>query len=245
MTETTSSSRSLFWGFVAIAAGIFLAGLFVAGALKDIRRTNDEITVTGSAKRPIRADHAIWRPSVTAQNLSVTAAFEQVQSQSNRVVAFLKAQGVADSSVTLRPVETYTVESYSNTGEQRPPSYRVTQTFEIRLNDVDAMAKLAREANTLMMQGIPLTGSAPEYIYTELADIRIAMLGDATKDAKTRAERIAESVGASLGAVRSVHLGVFQVTTRNSTDVSSMGINDVSSIEKDITSVVHVTFGLE
>jgi hypothetical protein len=107
------------------------------------------------------------------------------------------------------------------------------------------MAKLAREANTLMMQGIPLTGSAPEYIYTELADIRIAMLGDATKDAKTRAERIAESVGASLGAVRSVHLGVFQVTTRNSTDVSSMGINDVSSIEKDITSVVHVTFGLE
>jgi hypothetical protein len=110
MTETTSSSRSLFWGFVAIGAGIFLAGLFVAGALKDIRRTNDEITVTGSAKRPIRADHAIWRPSVTAQNLSVTAAFEQVQSQSNRVVAFLKAQGVADSSVTLRPVETYTVE---------------------------------------------------------------------------------------------------------------------------------------
>lgn len=245
MTETTSSSRSLFWGFVAIAAGIFLAGLFIAGALKDIRRTNDDITVTGSAKHPIRADYAIWRPSVSTQNLSVTAAFEHVQAESERVLAFLKAQGVPDSSVTLRPVETYTVEMYNNTGEPRPPNYRVTQTFEIRMHDVDAMEKLARGANVLMMQGIPLTGSAPEYIYTKLADIRIAMLGEATKDAKVRAERIAESVGSSLGAVRSVQLGVFQITTRNSTDVSGMGMNDVSSIEKDITSVVHVTFGLE
>ena len=39
-------------------------------------------------------------------------------------------------------------------------------------------------------------------------------------------------------------MGVFQITPRNSTDVSDYGINDTSSREKDVTAVVTVTFGL-
>lgn len=244
MTDTPSS-RSLFWGLVALAVGLVLAGLVTAGALKNLRRADDNITVTGSAKRPIRADYAVWRPSLSAQNLSVNDAFQQVQSGTASVVAFLKAQGVPDSSVTLNPVETSTVESYNPNGPPRPPAYRVTQNFEIRLSDVDAMTKLARASSTLVSQGVPLTGSSPEYLYTKLADIRIAMLGEATKDARVRAERIAQSVDLKLGKVRSVRLGVFQITPRNSTEVSDMGVNDVTSVDKDITAVVRVDFGVE
>jgi len=244
MTDT-ASSRSLLWGLVALAVGILLAGFATAGALKNLRRADDDITVTGSAKRAIRADYAVWRPAVSAQNLSVNDAFQQVQANTASVVAFLKAQGIPDSSVTLRPVETMSMDSYDSNGHQRPPTYRVTQTFEIRLHDVDAMTKLAREANALATQGVPLVGSGPEYIYTKLSDIRIAMLGDATKDARVRAERIAQSVDLKLGKVRGVRLGVFQITPRNSTEVSDMGINDVTSIEKDITAVVRVDFGLD
>jgi hypothetical protein len=244
MTDTPSS-RSLFWGLVALAVGLVLAGFVTAGALKNLRRTDDDITVTGSAKRPIRADYAVWRPSLSAQNLSVNDAFQQVQSSTASVVAFLKAQGVPDSSVTLNPVETSTVESYNPNGPPRPPAYRVTQNFEIRLSDVDAMTKLARASSTLVSQGVPLTGSPPEYIYTKLADIRIAMLGEATKDARMRAERIAQSVDLKLGKVRGVRLGVFQITPRNSTEVSDMGVNDVTSVDKDITAVVRVDFGVE
>jgi len=39
-------------------------------------------------------------------------------------------------------------------------------------------------------------------------------------------------------------VGVFQITPRNSTDVSDYGINDTSSREKDVTAVVTITFGL-
>ena len=45
-------------------------------------------------------------------------------------------------------------------------------------------------------------------------------------------------------AVRSVHLGVYQITPRNSTDVSGEGINDTSSRAKDVTAVVSVTFAV-
>jgi hypothetical protein len=41
-----------------------------------------------------------------------------------------------------------------------------------------------------------------------------------------------------------VHLGVYQITPRNSTDVSGEGINDTSSRKKDVTAVVSVTFAV-
>ena len=45
--------------------------------------------------------------------------------------------------------------------------------------------------------------------------------------------------------MRSVRMGVFQITPRHSTEVSDYGINDTSSLEKDITAVVRVTFAVD
>jgi uncharacterized protein len=41
-----------------------------------------------------------------------------------------------------------------------------------------------------------------------------------------------------------VNVGVFQVTSPNSTQVSDYGEYDTSTLEKDVTAVVNVTFSL-
>ena len=70
------------------------------------------------------------------------------------------------------------------------------------------------------------------------------MLGEAAKDAKVRAEKIAASTGNSIGAVRSARMGVMQITAADSTEVSDAGISDTSSIDKDVTAVVNVSFAV-
>ena len=45
--------------------------------------------------------------------------------------------------------------------------------------------------------------------------------------------------------MRNVSLGVYQITPRNSTDVSNEGISDTSSRDKDVTAVVSVTFAVK
>jgi hypothetical protein len=70
------------------------------------------------------------------------------------------------------------------------------------------------------------------------------MVAAATKDAKARAEAIAQSTDTEVGTVRAAKTGVFQITSRNSTDVSDYGIYDTSSVDKDITAVVSVTFSI-
>lgn len=233
-------------GLSVIGLGIVLGLFFVSGALKDIRRGNEEVTVTGSARRPIRSDFVVWRLSVSVQSPSLASASQELTRGTTQVRAFLRAQGVADSLLTVKPVEAYGISEITPEGREtgRIIATRLAQSFEVRTHDVDGITRVSQQASSLIADGVPLQASAPEYLYTKLAEIRIALLEDATKDARQRAEAIAKSTGAQVGAVRDARMGVFQITPRFSTEVSDYGISDVSSIEKDVTAVVRATFQL-
>jgi uncharacterized protein len=109
---------------------------------------------------------------------------------------------------------------------------------------VQKIAGIAREATELINQGILIESSAPKYYYTKIGDLKIEMLGEAAKDAKERAERIASSTGNSIGSVKSAKMGVLQITAADSTDVSDYGVFDTTTIEKDMTAVVNVSFAV-
>ncbi|MDX6516020.1 MAG: uncharacterized protein QOH73_1686, partial [Gaiellaceae bacterium] len=59
-----------------------------------------------------------------------------------------------------------------------------------------------------------------------------------------RARVLIDATGSHLGKLRSVNVGVFQVTSPNSTDVSDYGVYDTSTLRKDVTAVVNLTFAL-
>jgi len=85
----------------------------------------------------------------------------------------------------------------------------------------------------------------PEYHYTKLAELKIDIQADAAKDAMVRDDKIAKATGRSLGPMRDARMGVIQITPKLSNQVSDYGINDLSSIEKEITEVVNASFEIE
>ena len=231
-------------GLVALALGLALGLFFVAQSLKDIRRGNEEVTVTGSARRAIRSDFVVWRVSVAVQSPSLTSASQELSRSAARVQSFLRTEGIADSLVTVKPIESSAIMETLPDGRETGQilAQRLSQSFEVRSPDVDGITRVSQRAGSLIAEGVPLTAPSPEYLYTKLSEIRIALLEDATKDAKLRAEAIAKSTGVTIGAVRDARMGVFQITPRFSTEISDYGVNDVSSIDKDVTAVVRATF---
>ena len=239
-------NRQLLYGLTALAIALGFGSCVVSRGLGQIRRPEEAITVTGSAKRPIRADFVVWRAAVGIQSPSISAASTELRAEANRVRRFLSTNGVADSMLTVKPIETYAVPEVVATGREtgRIIAYRLTQQFEIRSANVDALTALSQKAGDLMAEGVALSSQPPEYLYTKLADLRVTLIEEATRDAKLRAEAIAKSTGSAVGTVRQARVGVFQITPRFSTEIADYGINDVSAIEKDVTAVVHVTFAL-
>ena len=232
----------LFAGLALLALAVVLGSVFVADGIRD-RNRNNVITVTGSAKKRIVSDYIIWDANLTSRRPSSTAAVEQLAVWTSRTRAFFRAQGVTTDELTLQPISTESPGGVDENGN-KVTGYRLTRSFEIRSSRVEAIAAVAEHSSVLLSEGVPLAGDPPQYVYTKLPALRPQLLAAATKDAQQRGRVLVAASGAKLGKLRGVDVGVFQVTTPNSTEVSDYGEYDTSTLRKDVTAVVNVTFAL-
>jgi hypothetical protein len=238
-------SRSI----TVIAASLIMA-LAVGGGLVKVgagfaARTDNGITVTGSAKTSATADNVVWTLNVALSSPLVADAVRKVGADVDAVSAYLTKGGIPASALTLGAVSTYANEEWqngNNTG--RILSYRASRDITVRTSDVQLVYKLSQGIGSLLQSGVNVNNYGPQYYISTLPDLRPQLLEEAMKDAKTRAVAITKAVGGSVGAVQSVKSGVFQVTTPDSTMVSDGGAYDTSTIEKTVTSTVSVTFAV-
>jgi hypothetical protein len=226
-------------GLVLVALAFVVGSLAIAGGIRD-RGRNDTLAVTGSAKAHIVSDYAVWDVSVTAQDTAATPAAQRVAGWSKRLRAFLLAHGIQQSELIEYPISTQTV----NDDKGDIKAYQESQSFEVRSHRVSAVTDVANASSQLLLQGVPVSANSVAYSYTKLASLRPQLLRAAVADARKRADALAKATGSHLGHVRSIDVGVFQITAPNSTDVSDYGDYDTSTVRKDVTAVVNLTFAL-
>ena len=232
---------------VALAIGLVTSSLILGWFYAKTKKTDDAITVTGAAKKRLRSDLVVWSAGVTHQSPTLADAYRSLSDNIPKVKQYLISKGVAEDEITISSITTNTLKKTDGNGAetQEIAAYSLSQRLDVRSNDVDKIEQIAREATELINQGILIDSSSPQYYYTHLGDLKIEMLGEAAKDAKVRAEKIASSTGNTIGAVRSARMGVLQITAADSTDVSDAGISDTSSIDTDMTAVVNIAFAVE
>jgi hypothetical protein len=239
-----TTSPFTFFGMLALAAAIVVTGWLAASAIRETRNDQD-ITVTGSARKSITSDLVQWKGTITAENTNLAQAASSLKSSLERFRTYLTQNGKVN--VTYAPLASEPL-SYTQTngdGSTRTiPGFRVKQTFQIESSDVPGTTALAgRTAEAMLGAGVPYDANL-SYLYTKIPELRLEMLEAATADAKNRGETIAKGAGVVIGAARNARVGVFQITAKNTPEVDDYGAFDTSSIEKEITSVVSVTFAL-
>jgi hypothetical protein len=231
----------------ALAVALVLSSIVGAWAYTHAKNGEQVITVTGSARKRIKSDLVVWRAGVSYQAPQLSEAYKALSDNIPKVKQYLISKGVREDQITISSISSTTLHEKNSNGEEtgQITGYSLRQELEVRSNDVDKIEKLAREATELINQGILLESSPPEYLYTKLGDLKIEMLAEAAKDAKVRAQQIASSTGSSIGSVRTARMGVMQITPADSNDVSDSGMNDTTSLDKDITAVVNVGFAVD
>jgi uncharacterized protein len=231
----------------ALAVALVLSSIVGAWAYTHAKKGEQTVTVTGSAKKRIKSDLVIWRSAITYQSPQLSDAYKSLSENVPRVKQYLVSKGIPENQITVSSISSQTLHEKDSNGAEsgKITGYSLRQELEVRSNDVDKIAQIAREATELINQGILIESMAPEYHYTKLGDLKIEMLSEAAKDAKARAQQIASSTGSQIGSVRSARMGVLQITPAESNDVSDSGMNDTSSLDKDIMAVVNVSFAVD
>src|SRR5581483_72277 len=104
--------------------------------------------------------------------------------------------------------------------------FRVSQEIDVSSAQIDVVERVSGRVGRLIEQGVGVAPQPLEYLSTELEQAKLDALAAATQEARHRAEILVAGGSAKLGRLRSSSLGVYQITPRDSTDVSDYGIND-------------------
>jgi len=220
------------------------------------------LEVKGSAKRAIISDTIAWEGTITARDPNLIKAYAKLKDDADRVASFLRNAGIPDKQVTFSAIATEKVfqreviptpPQPGATGSPPPPTivqtpkvemYVLTQYVHIESGDMDKLPVVSRSVTSLIKDGVEIESSSPRYLYSKLSELKIDMLGEATKDATLRATQIVTNANGTLGRLVEAKMGVMQINPKGVTDVSDTGNNDTTSLEKEILAVVTVKFEL-
>ncbi|MEO1043134.1 MAG: SIMPL domain-containing protein [Pseudomonadota bacterium] len=190
-----------------LLAGLIAGLMLTACALEESRADDHQrraITVQGEGIVTGTPDIAILRFSVRTPGEGAAEAFSANSNQMRSVVDVLKAQGIEPrdlqtDQISLSPVYDQNSRGYQD--RRRIVAYEATNSLTVRLRDIEAAGAAidtAVRAGANELQSFRMGFDDPKSMQDEA---RIA----AVKNAKAKAEAMAEAAGARLGPVLTIN----------------------------------------
>ena len=231
-----------------IGGAIVLTALIFAGAFKNRNRAGNTISVTGLGSKNFISDLIVWNGNFTRKSPELKEAYAALDKDRENIKNYMISKGIKAESIIFSAVdiEKEFEDLYDNNGNKTRSvftGYKLKQNIQIESGEVDKIEEVSRQVTELINSGIEFYSSAPEYYYTKMAELKIAMIAEATKDANNRATKIAENAGSSVGRLKKADMGVFQIVAQNSSeDFSWGGAFNTSSKRKTATITVKLDY---
>ncbi len=226
---------------------IFLAIIIGTHTLTD-NLGRKGISVTGTAYETVKSDSANWQVQLNSRAKSNKQAYSIIKNQIPIVKNYLIANGIKEENIEIAPASSspvYKIDPDTGYTTNDISYYSYSQSIKIISDNVELIKKLSTDIQELINQGVELNSFPPEYQYSKLAELKIQLLEEATQDSRNRAQAMLKSSHNRVGKISSIRMGVFQITPPDSNEVSDMGINDLTSIDKKVTAVANVFYQIK
>ncbi|MBL7884326.1 MAG: SIMPL domain-containing protein [Bacteroidia bacterium] len=236
---------------IVIALAIVFTAFIFSNAFKNRNKSNNYILVTGLGSKDFASDLIVWSGSFIRKSDNLKNAYAQLDKDREDIKKYMLSKGITAEQMVFSAVDIDKEfdEAYDNYGNKTKSvftGYRLRQTIQIESNEVDKVEGLSRQVSELINSGIEFYSNNPQYYYTKLAELKIEMIAEATKDASTRAEKIAENAGGSVGNLKNASMGVFQIVAKNSSEEFSWGGSfNTTSKRKTATITVRLEYETE
>ena len=243
--------------FAVIVCGVVLAvGLIGSSwALSRfmIRIQNQEentITVKGLAEMTIISDLASFECTVTISAPTLEEGYKKLEHDYNimknhLITAGFKPHELEESALSYRSVYTSvrTVDELNRTNYTDVFShYLFERNIRIVSKDVDLVYFESMALSALMLDGIRIGISVPEYYIVDLEQYKLELIRNATRSAMERAVATAEELDSLVGRLMTARNGIIQITRPASSEISDSGYYDKESRTKIMKIVITATF---
>lgn len=250
MTEQKSFSNAIIALGLLLALGMASAAFILGVQAKRAVAGQQSISVKGLAEKPIKADSAEWRIQIDVTDATQAGALEKLENERKVAEAFLIQQGLNVQSWTL-DVESlnphYDEVFVKDVPRQVQNGYDASQSIFVSTKDLAKITTANKEILKLRVDNHPITARSPNYLVSDLEAIKMSLIADATKNARSRATEFVKQDGVKVGVMKSASQGAFYILPvgGESIEDSYGGTYDKSTIDKTARVVVTVIYNIE
>ncbi len=230
------------WNSILYSAAIVIAAIVLGNAFVHRNKAESQISVTGLGEKNFQSDLIVWEGSFSRDNVNLKIASAELKSDKSLIENYLVKNGVDKRSIVFSAINIRELkkQKYSQSGElagEEFAGYKLTQSIEMTSKEIEKIEGISRKITELLNEGIQFNSENPRYYYTKLADLKIVLVSEATKDARERAEKIAEESGSKIDDLISAQMGIIQITGQNSNENYSWG-GTYNTTSKDKTASI-------
>ena len=235
---------------------IFSVALIIAAAVlgfqvKQVGGGRESISVKGLAEKPIKADRAEWTIRLQVKGATIAEALGKLRKEKPALDQFLATAGFDKAALTEsnESAEPNFEEVEGRNGNMRSVQNGHVARQSITINTAD-IAKIIAAAKGIVQfeaDGHPASYGAPQFLVSNLEDVKMSLIGAAMQNSRARAQEFAKNGDVKVGSMRSASQGAFYILPASANaDVSDWGgTYDKTTVDKIARVVVTVDYGID
>lgn len=215
--------------------GLTTLGYLIGNAAIKYRKFERTVTVKGLSEREYQADIVIWPIQFTEASNNLEQLYNAIEASTSKINEFLKANGIPSEEIIFS-TPAITDKSAQQWGDNSRAEFRYTsiQTVTVYSKNITAVHSVMGSLSELGKKGIVLMGnnydSQTEYIFTRLNEVKPDMIEEATRNARSVAEKFAQDSQSTLGKIKQASQGQFSIEARDRNNPHIKKVRVVSTI---------------
>ncbi len=235
--QTTSRTASLILG-ACLVLGLSSLGYLIGQAALSVKSLERTVTVKGLSEREVPANLAAWPVSFQVASNDLDEVYESIETRTATIRSFLVDYGIAEEDISLSPPNI--TDLYAQQwGDRANITFRYTGNAVVMVHSENVTAVRDAMSNVLELgkKGVVVSGNGyngpggNQFLFTGLNELKPAMIEEATKNARTVAQKFAQDSDSQLGKIKSARQGQFSIVDRDSTSPHIKQVRVVSTVE--------------
>ncbi len=199
-----------------IAAGLVATGWFIKAGIDNFSSKDRVVTVKGLAEREVSADRVVWNLPYKCVGNDLVQLYKEVENNSTAITAFLKNNGITENEIIISAPKVRDREAdYYNSNEIKY-RYQAEAVITVISSQVENILSLMQKQVELMKMNIAITTDyqyPTRFEFTKLNELKPVMIEEATRNARSVAQKFAEDSQSTLGDIRKANQGQFSITS--------------------------------
>ncbi len=193
--------------------------MFIKAGFDNFSYRDRVVAVRGLAEKEVTANKVTWPVVYKEVGNDLQQIYTRITNNNKIVSDFLTSNGISQSEILIQAPTIVDMQAERYGSRDAQYRYNVTSVIVVTSSNIEKVNELIERQTELLKNGVAVVSGDYQYNtiyeYTNLNEIKPAMIAEATKAAREAADKFAADSHSRLGKIKNATQGQFSIENRD------------------------------